>query len=124
MDNIFDKLNDKQIEAVASTEGYVRIIAGAGSGKTKTLTNRYAYLVQAAGIHPGNILCVTFTNKAAGEMKRRVRSLVGDGYDTSLITTYHGFCVRVLREDAGGLFYPRNFKILDEECSGKPNSRS
>ena len=114
MDNIFDKLNDKQIEAVASTEGYVRIIAGAGSGKTKTLTHRYAYLVEAAGIHPGNILCVTFTNKAAGEMKRRVRSLVGDGYDTSLITTYHGFCVRVLREDAGRLFYPQNFNILDE----------
>ena len=91
MDNIFDKLNDKQIEAVTSTEGYVRIIAGAGSGKTKTLTHRYAYLVEAAGIHPGNILCVTFTNKAAGEMKRRVRALVGDGYDTSLITTYHGF---------------------------------
>lgn len=114
MDNIFDKLNDKQIEAVTSTEGYVRIIAGAGSGKTKTLTHRYAYLVEAAGIHPGNILCVTFTNKAAGEMKRRVRALVGDGYDTSLITTYHGFCVRVLREDAGRLFYPQNFRILDE----------
>lgn len=114
MDNIFDKLNDKQIEAVTSTEGYVRIIAGAGSGKTKTLTHRYAYLVEAAGIHPGNILCVTFTNKAAGEMKRRVRALVGDGYDTSLITTYHGFCVRVLREDAGRLLYPQNFRILDE----------
>ncbi|MGN1408818.1 MAG: ATP-dependent helicase [Eubacteriales bacterium] len=114
MENIFDKLNDKQIEAVTATEGYVRIIAGAGSGKTKTLTHRYAYLVEAAGIHPGNILCVTFTNKAAGEMKRRVRSLVGDGYDTSLITTYHGFCVRVLREDIGKLFYPQNFTILDE----------
>ncbi len=114
MDNIFEKLNDKQIETVTSTEGYVRIIAGAGSGKTKTLTHRYAYLVEAAGIHPGNILCVTFTNKAAGEMKRRVRSLVGDGCDTSLITTYHGFCVRVLREDAGKLFYPQNFRILDE----------
>jgi len=114
MDNLFDKLNEQQIEAVTATEGYVRIIAGAGSGKTKTLTHRYAYLVKAAGIHPGNVLCVTFTNKAAGEMKRRVRSLVGDGYDTSLITTYHGFCVRVLREDIGRLFYPQNFQILDE----------
>ncbi len=112
--DIFENLNDKQIEAVSATEGYVRIIAGAGSGKTKTLTHRYAYLVEAAGIHPGNILCVTFTNKAAGEMKKRVRALVGDGYDTSLITTYHGFCVRVLREDAGRLFYPQNFAILDE----------
>ena len=114
MNNLFDKLNEQQIEAVAATEGYVRIIAGAGSGKTKTLTHRYAYLVKAAGIHPGNVLCVTFTNKAAGEMKRRVRSLIGDGYDTSLITTYHGFCVRVLREDIGRLFYPQNFQILDE----------
>ncbi len=114
MDSIFENLNDKQIEAVSATEGYVRIIAGAGSGKTKTLTHRYAFLVEAAGIHPGNILCVTFTNKAAGEMKKRVRALVGDGCDTSLITTYHGFCVRVLREDAGRLFYPQNFAILDE----------
>ncbi|MGN1347136.1 MAG: UvrD-helicase domain-containing protein [Eubacteriales bacterium] len=114
MMDLFDQLNEQQIEAVAATEGYVRIIAGAGSGKTKTLTHRYAYLVKAAGIHPGNVLCVTFTNKAAGEMKRRVRALVGDGYDTSLITTYHGFCVRVLREDIGRLFYPQSFPILDE----------
>lgn len=114
MFDLFDQLNEQQIEAVTATEGYVRIIAGAGSGKTKTLTHRYAYLVKAAGIHPGNILCVTFTNKAAGEMKRRVRAIVGDGYDTSLITTYHGFCVRVLREDIGRLFYPQSFPILDE----------
>lgn len=114
MFDLFDQLNEQQIEAVTATEGFVRIIAGAGSGKTKTLTHRYAYLVKAAGIHPGNILCVTFTNKAAGEMKRRVRAIVGDGYDTSLITTYHGFCVRVLREDIGRLFYPQSFPILDE----------
>lgn len=114
MIDVFDKLNTEQIEAVTETEGYVRIIAGAGSGKTKTLTHRYAYLVKAAGIHPGNVLCVTFTNKAAGEMKRRVRSIVGEGCDTSLITTYHGFCVRVLREDIGRLFYPQGFPILDE----------
>lgn len=119
MNDIFENLNEKQIEAVTSTEGYVRIIAGAGSGKTKTLTHRYAYLVEAAGIHPGNILCVTFTNKAAGEMKKRVRTLVGEGSDTSLITTYHGFCVRVLREDIGRLFYPENFTILDERDQKK-----
>ena len=94
MQNIFEKLNTQQIEAVTATEGYVRIIAGAGSGKTKTLTHRYAYLVNGAGIHPSNILCVTFTAKAAGEMKKRVRALVGEGYDNSLITTYHGFCAR------------------------------
>ena len=114
MNELFDKLNEGQLAAVTATEGYVRIIAGAGSGKTKTLTHRYGYLVKAAGIHPSNVLCVTFTNKAAGEMKRRVRSLIGDGYDNSLITTYHGFCVRVLRDDIHRLFYPRGFTILDE----------
>ncbi|MDD4772813.1 MAG: 3'-5' exonuclease [Eubacteriales bacterium] len=112
-ENIFAGLNERQTEAVTATEGYVRIIAGAGSGKTRALACRYAYLVRAAGVHPGSVLCVTFTNKAASEMKRRVRSLAGDGYDTSLITTYHGFCVRVLREHIGRLFYPDNFIILD-----------
>ncbi|MFA6947670.1 MAG: UvrD-helicase domain-containing protein, partial [Eubacteriales bacterium] len=110
---ILTPLNELQRKAVTSTEGYVRVIAGAGSGKTKALTHRYAYLVNAAGIRPANILCVTFTNKAAGEMKKRVRELSGDGCDTSLITTYHGFCVRVLREDIGRMFYPENFRILD-----------
>lgn len=114
MTDIFEKLNEGQLAAVTATEGYVRIIAGAGSGKTKTLTHRYGYLVKAAGIHPSNVLCVTFTNKAAGEMKKRVRGLIGDGYDNSLITTYHGFCVRVLREDIHRLFYPKSFTILDE----------
>ncbi len=110
----FRALNREQKAAASATEGYVRVIAGAGSGKTRALTHRYAYLIHAAGIHPSNILCVTFTNKAAGEMKKRVRSLVGDGYDTSLITTYHGFCVRVLREDIHRLMWPKSFTILDE----------
>ncbi|MDD2268130.1 MAG: UvrD-helicase domain-containing protein [Eubacteriales bacterium] len=108
-----DGLNEKQIEAVTSIDGYFRVIAGAGSGKTKALTHRYAYLVGEAGIPPRNILCVTFTNKAACEMKKRVKALVGKDCDTSLITTYHGFCARVLREDISGLFYPENFLILD-----------
>ena len=119
MQNLFSALNPSQLSAVTATEGYVRIIAGAGSGKTKTLTHRYAYLVKAAGIHPSGILCVTFTNKAAGEMKKRVRALIGDGYDNSLITTYHGFCVRVLREDIFRLFYPQSFVILDESDQKK-----
>jgi len=113
MENILDSLNMRQREAVTTTEGYLRIVAGAGSGKTKALTHRYAYLVKGAGIMPQNILCVTFTSKAAGEMRRRVQSLIGDGYDTSLITTYHGFCVRALRLDIEKLFYPNNFLILD-----------
>lgn len=106
-------LNEKQYEAVINTEGYLRVIAGAGSGKTKLLVSRYAYLVNDYGIDSANILCVTFTNKAAGEMKRRIRALIGSEYDTSLICTYHGFCVRVLREDIEKMFYPKEFQIID-----------
>lgn len=107
------ELNNQQLDAVQSTEGNLRVIAGAGSGKTKLLVSRYAYLVKEYGIDPANILCVTFTNKAAGEMKRRIRSLVGQEYDTSLICTYHGFCVRVLRDDIEKIFYPKQFQIID-----------
>jgi len=107
------KLNEKQLEAVQNTEGYLRVIAGAGSGKTKLLVSRYAYLVKEYGIDTPNILCVTFTNKAAGEMKRRIKALIGEGNDTSLICTYHGFCVKVLREDIEKIFYPREFQIAD-----------
>ena len=106
-------LNDKQLQAAQHTEGYLRVIAGAGSGKTKLLVSRYAYLVKEYGINSANILCVTFTNKAAAEMKRRIRALVGDEYDTSMICTYHGFCVRVLREDVEKIFYPKEFQIID-----------
>lgn len=106
-------LNEKQMEAVLATEGFVRVIAGAGSGKTKLLVSRYVYLVQEYGIDPSNILCVTFTNKAAGEMKKRIRAAIGDQYDTALICTYHGFCARLLREDAEKLFLSRDFQIID-----------
>ena len=74
---ILENLNDRQLEAVKTTEGYVRVIAGAGSGKTKALTSRYAYIVEGLGINSSNILCVTFTNKAAKEMKNRVKKLIG-----------------------------------------------
>ncbi|MCR5264373.1 MAG: UvrD-helicase domain-containing protein [Clostridiales bacterium] len=114
MTDIFSGLNEDQTAAVTMTEGFVRVVAGAGSGKTRTLAHRYAYLVKAAGIHPSNVLCVTFTSKAAGEMKSRVRSIIGDGYDNSLITTYHGFCARLLREDIHRLMYPQRFVIVDE----------
>lgn len=115
IDKTLEGLNKDQIEAVTATEGYVRVVAGAGSGKTKALVQRYLYLVNALGIDPSNILCVTFTNKAASEMRQRVRKQIEPGYDTGLITTYHGFCVRVLREDISHLRYPKNFLILDEE---------
>lgn len=107
------ELNDAQRSAACISEGYLRVIAGAGSGKTKLLVSRYAYLVKALGIDPANILCVTFTNKAAGEMKRRIRALIGEGYDTSLIATYHGFCARVLREDVEKVHFPKSFQIID-----------
>ncbi|WP_281974867.1 ATP-dependent helicase [Halobacillus litoralis] len=115
MEELLNGLNDAQQEAVVSTEGYVRVIAGAGSGKTRALTHRYAFIVNELGIDPSNMLSVTFTNKAAHEMRRRVKKLIGGEQDTGFITTYHGFCVRVLREDIHRLFYPKNFVILDVE---------
>ncbi|MCQ2240034.1 ATP-dependent helicase [Treponema sp.] len=111
--DIFSKLNDKQTLAVQNTEGYVRVIAGAGSGKTKLLVSRYAYLVKEYGIDSSNILCVTFTNKAAGEMKKRISNLIGPEYSTSLICTYHGFCARMIREDPEKLFLTKGFQIID-----------
>lgn len=107
-----DTLNESQIEAVTTTEGYVRVIAGAGSGKTRALSYRFAYLVEALGIMPGHILCVTFTNKAANEMRHRIHLLTGDN-DTGYINTFHGFCVSVLQEDSHALQYPKSFLVLD-----------
>ena len=115
MADLLENLNDKQREAVLETEGYVRVIAGAGSGKTKLLVSRYAYLVQEYGIDSSNILCVTFTNKAAGEMKRRIRALIGSEYDFGLICTYHGFCNRLLRENPEKLFLNKQFQIIDNQ---------
>ena len=108
----FSDLNAAQREAVMTTEGFVRVIAGAGSGKTRALTNRFAYLVNELGILPGNILCVTFTNKAANEMRQRIHNLTGDN-DTGYINTFHGFCVSVLQEDSHAVQYPRSFLVLD-----------
>ena len=106
------QLNKEQNEAVTTTEGFVRVIAGAGSGKTKALTQRFAYLVNEIGILPSNILCVTFTNKAASEMRSRIRKLTGDN-DTGYISTFHGFCVSVLQEDSHAISYPKSFMVLD-----------
>lgn len=114
MDEILANLNEEQSDAVTTTEGYVRVIAGAGSGKTKALTHRYAYLVNELGISTANILCVTFTNKAANEMKKRIRSMIGDN-DTGFVCTFHGFCVQLLREDIHAIEYPQNFMVLDSE---------
>ena len=115
INRILENLNEQQYQAVKTTEGYVRVIAGAGSGKTKALTSRYAYLIEELGINASNILCVTFTNKAANEMRNRVKRLIGDKNDYGYITTYHGFCVKVLREDINKIQYPKQFIIMDVE---------
>ncbi len=113
--DLLEGLNEQQKAAVVATEGYVCVIAGAGSGKTKTLAHRYAYLVNEVGVSPSNILCVTFTNKAANEMKSRVRRLVNMGNVNDFICTYHGFCVKILREDIHKIGYPASFIVMDEE---------
>ncbi|WMJ89325.1 ATP-dependent helicase [Anaerocolumna sp. MB42-C2] len=113
-DTLLNGLNEEQIQAVTATEGYIRVIAGAGSGKTRALTHRFTYLVNDLGIASSNILCVTFTNKAANEMKNRIRNMIGDN-DTGYICTFHGFCVQVLKEDIHVLKYPKNFLIIDTE---------
>ncbi len=114
MSRILEGLNEQQLDAVTSTEGYVRIIAGAGSGKTRTLTRRYAYIADELGISTANILCLTFTNKAAAEMKKRIRRMIGDS-DTGLIGTFHSFCRRMLSEDIHTVGYPSNFMVMDRE---------
>ena len=110
--DLLRELNAAQREAVTATEGFVRVIAGAGSGKTRALTHRFAYLVNELGILPGNILCVTFTNKSANEMRQRIHQLTGDN-DTGYINTFHGFCVSVLQEDSHAVQYPKSFLVLD-----------
>jgi len=112
MEDVLEGLNSSQLEAVTSTEGYIRVIAGAGSGKTRALTHRFAYLVNELGVLPGNILCVTFTNKAANVMRQRIHKLTGDN-DTGYISTFHGFCVNILQEDSHAVSYPKSFLVID-----------
>ncbi len=112
MDDLLTGLNESQREAVTATEGFIRVIAGAGSGKTRALSYRFAYLVNEIGIMPANILCVTFTNKSANEMRQRIRLLSGDN-DTGYISTFHSFCVSVLQEDSHAVQYPKSFLVLD-----------
>ncbi|MBE6094280.1 MAG: DNA helicase UvrD [Schwartzia succinivorans] len=111
-EDILSGLNEKQREAVLATEGAVRVVAGAGSGKTRVISRRFAYLVTELGVLPRHILCATFTNKAAGVMRARIRRLIGDD-DTGYISTFHGFCVSVLKEDSHAVSYPKSFLVVD-----------
>ena len=111
--NLLEGLNDKQYEAVVETEGPCLVIAGAGSGKTKVLTHKIAYLMAEKNVKPWNILAITFTNKAANEMKDRVEKLVGDVAKDMWIGTFHSICVRILRKQIDRLGFDNSFIIFD-----------
>ena len=111
--SIYDTLNKEQKEAVFHTEGPVLILAGAGSGKTRVLTHRVAYLIEEKGVNPWNILAITFTNKAAGEMRERVDQIVGFGSESIWVSTFHSTCVRILRRHIDQLGYDTSFTIYD-----------
>ena len=113
MNDIIDILNDKQKEAVLSTEGPCLVIAGAGSGKTKVLTHKIAYLMQEKNVKPWSILAITFTNKAANEMKERVENLIGDVAKDMWIGTFHSICVRILRRYIDRIGFTSSFIIFD-----------
>lgn len=113
--SIYDTLNKEQKEAVMTTEGPLLLLAGAGSGKTRVLTHRIAYLIDELGINPWNILAITFTNKAAGEMRERVDNIVGFGADQVWVSTFHSTCVRILRRHIDRLGYDNHFTIYDTD---------
>jgi DNA helicase-2/ATP-dependent DNA helicase PcrA len=113
--NIYNSLNEQQKEAVFCTEGPLLLLAGAGSGKTRVLTHRIAYLIQEVGVNPYHIMAITFTNKAAGEMRERVDSLVGYGAEHIWVSTFHSSCVRILRRYIDRIGYDRNFTIYDTD---------
>lgn len=113
-EDLLKGLNEEQKTAVSSTEGYVRVVAGAGSGKTRVLTTRYVYIAKVLGVAPSRILSVTFTNKAAKEMKKRILRYMPDE-DGGWILTFHGACNKILKEEIHRLHYPSNFLIMDEE---------
>ena len=115
MSTRYDTLNDRQREAVFQTEGPVLILAGAGSGKTRVLTYRAAYLIEEMGVNPYNIMAITFTNKAAGEMRERIDDIVGFGSESIWVSTFHSTCVRILRRHIDRLGYDNNFTIYDTD---------
>jgi DNA helicase-2/ATP-dependent DNA helicase PcrA len=115
MQNYLKNLNSVQFEAVTTTEGPVLVVAGAGSGKTRVLTTRVAHIIDQGRAEPSGILAVTFTNKAAREMKERIIKLLGVDIHSLTISTFHSFCALLLRHEAPALDYPTNFTIFDED---------
>ncbi|MGN0292829.1 MAG: UvrD-helicase domain-containing protein, partial [Lachnospiraceae bacterium] len=115
MSTIYDSLNPEQQKAVYQTEGPLLILAGAGSGKTRTLTHRIAYLIDEKDVNPWNILAITFTNKAAGEMRERVDQLVEFGAESIWVSTFHSTCVRILRRYIECLGFSTGFSIYDTD---------
>ena len=113
--SIYDTLNKEQKEAVLHTEGPLLLLAGAGSGKTRVLTHRVAYLIDEMGVNPWNILAITFTNKAAQEMRERVDQIAGFGADQVWVATFHATCMRILRRHIDRLGYDSNFTIYDTD---------
>lgn len=113
MDNLLAKLNDKQKEAVVTTEGPVLVLAGAGSGKTTVLVNRIAYIISKKHVSPKNIIAITFTNKAANEMKSRIEAIIGDNSEGMWVSTFHSACVRILRRNIDLIGYSSDFVIYD-----------
>ena len=112
-----DELNDKQREAAMHVDGPLLILAGAGSGKTKTITHRIAYLIESENVNPYNIMAITFTNKAAGEMRERIDKIVGFGSESIWVMTFHATCVRILRRYIDQIGYDNNFTIYDTDDS-------
>lgn len=114
MSFITDNLNEEQMKAIETTEEYIRVIAGANSRKTQALSNRFAYLVNELGVLPSNIMCVIFTNKAANEMKKRIRKLISNN-NFGFVSKFYGFGVSLLKEDGHYINYPKTFIILDTD---------
>ena len=113
--SIYDTLNEQQKKGVFTTKGPVLLLAGAGSGKTRVLTHRTAYLIEEVGVNPYNIMAITFTNKAAGEMRERIDNLIGYGSESIWVATFHSTCVRILRRHIDRLGYDTNFTIYDAD---------
>ena len=119
MEGLLDNLNKEQLEAVKAVEGPVMVFAGAGTGKTRALTRRIAYMIAEKNIAPYNILAITFTKKATNEMRERVAKMVGDGAKYVNISTIHALCARILRKGIEAIGYTRDFEIVDDEDASK-----